>query len=524
MLAERLIGRPGDSYNFFNDMYIVRENLLHWRHPFAFSDVLRYPVGFWFGGGGFDGALSALVGGVLGFVFQPVLTYNLTILFLALANVSVSAFYFHKMSRASMPSAPDEDHALRACCAGLLFGLSPYVYARFSGHLNLAFIGGFAAFAWAAYVAFVRHGKPVNGHALLRACAAAILLLAMGSVQYLAIAALFAAPLVFCVRPRHVRQCWHSLVTDRKQWSATTLQCCLLAAVFLFIFHGYVIAILTHQLQTVRSGGNNPNVWDFFVPNPYFGSVWSALRLSGSAIGRSVFLGSATIVALGWFLFSSRVRASVQFRVALYLCYVCLLLGGSLRTPFIDMFVRTGSHGRYVIGILLIAACVVAASKIFSARVTRVIVVLAILDRLLLAIPMTAPVPVAVLASARTLPGAGALSLPNGSFEADLIPTFSGKKLVGGIFKYNADIAATRTFQHTLPLSLFSCSVQKRDQADYAKAVRKMLDSDIRTVFVQASACVQVRNTVHAMQEWNMLRNVSGDSQWIVYQLSLPQE
>ena len=64
----------------------------------------------------------------------------------------------------------------------------------------------------------------------------------------------------------------------------------------------------------------------------------------------------------------------------------------------------------------------------------------------------------------------------------------------------------------------------KRDQADYAKAVRTMLDSDIRTVFVQAGACVQVRNTVHAMQAWNMLRNVSGDTQWTVYQLNLPQE
>ena len=145
-LAHQLIS-GGDTYEWFAFMSVIRDNIIHVRHPFADSTLLAYPVGFKFGFG-FDGAYADLVGGNLGLILPMIVSYNLTILVVILTNIILSAYCFYRIA---LLWSEGSEILLRfkSTIAGIFFGLSPFVIARLNGHLHLAFVASFPLFVFA---------------------------------------------------------------------------------------------------------------------------------------------------------------------------------------------------------------------------------------------------------------------------------------------------------------------------------------------------------------------------------------
>src|SRR3989344_2155044 len=138
-ITEDIIGEGADDYEYFGFMYIAKNNLENQKYPFSHSNILRYPGGFDFSYG-YDGAFAVLVGAVLGIILKnQILAYNLTVISILLTNVVVSYVFFRKIQ---LQYGRNKTLGLIPVLSALIFGFSPYIYARLYSHLNLAFVAG----------------------------------------------------------------------------------------------------------------------------------------------------------------------------------------------------------------------------------------------------------------------------------------------------------------------------------------------------------------------------------------------
>lgn len=444
--------------------------------------------------------------------------YNLTVFIIVFANVFLSAFFFQKLGFKVLPASATKQLTLRACAAGLLFGLSPYVLARTNGHLNLAFVAGFPALAWAIGEAWSSSKIVPNAHRSLRGLALAVNLLVLGSLQYLLIAFVLCLPCLLFFQPKRIRRFLQSLFSNRRELLMTMFWVALGIGVFYLFFYGYLYLLFSHTLRSAPRGGFNPKWIDLVIPNPYFGPYWRTYSSSFEAIGKSVFLGVSTFFILGVFL-SSRVTNALKITIILALGYVLTLLFRIINIPFVSSVLRNGSYGRYVVGLLLIASCVLVLSKKFTSRILWITILLIVADRMLLSVGMNSAVPVDEFAMARTIPGQGILAVPPGSPQGNLIPYFTGKKLVDGLFHYNGDTAESKSFLLSLPSTLFKCRTVSENREDYRKALNRLLEHDVQTIFLRKSACSAVRNVMNGLAEQGDMRLVGIGQAWEVYQL-----
>ena len=131
-----LIGDGYDNYEFFGFMNLAKENILSFKHPFSQTNTLRYPDGFDFSYG-YDGAFAVLTGAFLSMFLGAIIGYNLTIVIILFLNIYLSFYYFKKFGQLKNHKGGLE---LKSLLAAIIFGVSPYVFARINGHLNLALV------------------------------------------------------------------------------------------------------------------------------------------------------------------------------------------------------------------------------------------------------------------------------------------------------------------------------------------------------------------------------------------------
>lgn len=514
-LTRHLIGVHVDIRDFFAEMSIVRENMLALRHPYASSNRLLYPGGFPLQFA-FDGAFAGLIGGALSIAIPLVAAYNLVVLLIAVVNVCVSAWYFSCISRRIHPHDRWLNHLVKSGCAALVFGLSPYVAARLTGHLNLAFIAGFPVLAWALVAAYTRRGNDVDVHTSLRACAVAVLLLALGSLQYLVFACIYLLPFLLVIRPRHLRSAVRMFNADpaARRLTCGIVGCC--AALFVYLFHGYLVAILTGIIITApSSGAQAPDLIDLFVPTAYFGRMWLAVSSDVDAMGKAAFLGTAAMaMAIAVLCWASGWRWRLLY--VLYTCYLFSLLLGWLHIPYARLAIRPDEEGRYVVGILLL----IASGFVLLPRVPRwlmiAILLLSIGDKGALRLRDRTSLPFPALAAAHDAKGVGIVSMPFDHWRGNMLPYFSDKKLVGGHIHYNGDIPGLRAFESALPDDLFDCKGGRADVPALRSALERLRSVDARTIFVWKNVCFAAEETAEQMRQAGLVTAVFEDDNAMV--------
>lgn len=518
-LSRRLMEHNPDTYEFFSSLTIMGRHLREGRWPFSFTHALRYPVGFDFGAG-FDGVFGLLIGSILGLVLPLILAYNITAFVIALTNVYLSAYFFRKMAHALHPSEKRNLQVLRSCMAGLFFGLSPYVMARLSAQFNLAFVGGFAALAWAITACYVwRARSSVSAPVVLRAFVLSFVLLWLGSLQYLALALIFALPLIVFVRFAHVRRFVTELRAQRAAWHTSLLAVAGSLTLFVLLFHRYILALLQGTMHYKLIPHRLPPASiNLIVPHAVYGEMWGGFR---GLWNNGIFLGVSAVVI--WIVFlCSRDAKRWKIGALLLAAYLFSFLFSIVSFPLLMPYViHYGETGRFVLGVLLLTACLLTLSKSFSANTVLLpLLFLLFAERMVLAIHVGPPLPVSFLTSVRPLPGEGILVVPAGEPFSDIVPYFTGKSVVDGTFRYNADTPTSRQFLRELPISLFQCDA-KQTSEQYDRALDTLLKKDVRVILMNEEKCPSVRA---ALLSTHRLQQVRTQEPWSLYGITADAE
>jgi len=95
--GSQYIGDGFDNYQFSGYQLAAWDNLSHGKHPFAFTNIWRYPVGFNFGYS-FDGTFATLVGAILLPFLGIITAYNLSLILSLLVNLLCSHRFFYHLT------------------------------------------------------------------------------------------------------------------------------------------------------------------------------------------------------------------------------------------------------------------------------------------------------------------------------------------------------------------------------------------------------------------------------------------
>lgn len=480
----QLIGEDqGDSYEYFGFMFITRSNLLQGKHPFADTDLYRYPYGFHYSFG-FDGALAVLTGALLGMVMSPLTAYNLTVFIIALTNVFLSRFFFRRIGRLFSTSS-EELLSLKSTVAGLIFGLSPYVVARLNGHLNLAFVAGFAALAWAmAQFYWSIKTQRIEKPSLLTSFPLALLLIAIGSLQYLFFAFFALLPFLLLLAVHHssviacVRKMWASKRFVVHAMGATLL----CALIFLWLYKGQTGALLSHSIRMLPQSEiikwmSKPYLIDLFLPNGYFGERLALLNPSPPSVEAVVFLGIAALSVLTYSILFDR-RYRIASLTAIVYISALTFFGTSVGIQYL-----VKEAGRFMLLLPLLAGALYMVSPKFGIRTSLLLLTVLLLERSILPLYVAAPPPLDVTSMISRLPGKAVLMVPHYEYGVhhaypNFLQPFFRKKVTNGFFHWTANTPATEQAMLDPRLLLFRC---EPSEPDVQRKIEKETSIDILT-------------------------------------------
>ncbi len=487
--TSRLMGDGGDNYEFFGFMYLTKQNLLNFNHPFAKTDILRYPFGFEYSYG-FDGAFSILTGALLSMLVNAVLAYNLTVVLVLFLNMYVSFVCFKKI--ATMYEV-DENKEIKAYIAAIIFGLSPYVFARINAHLNLAFVAGVPVLFYSLNRFYLSLRGRVSNDGLVSYSAPSakdfvlfyvgLLLLALGSLQYLILSAyilifLFTLGLVRCYKIKHL--------LNKSSIPAFLKSTVCFLFLFSSIFGGYIWAMLSGSL-TLEDKPVYTGLLNLFVPNGYLGALYQQINFSKISIENVASLSIVENVALVLALFYSKSRKLSLLAIALYFVHLVLSLN-LIRLPFY-------SEGtRFIVVLSLFTALVFVYSKTKIKKFTLfVLLILLLLERLTFNVK-TAPFAVFdPLKLVRNYAGEAVINVPMSKFSAfrSVLPYFYNKKILDGYFHYTANNQQTESFFAHQYYSRFTCQKESTglidmsyENEDRIGLIHSLRADGIRTIVV----------------------------------------
>ncbi|PYV13436.1 MAG: hypothetical protein DMG07_14525, partial [Acidobacteria bacterium] len=281
-LDSAVIGDGGDNYQFLGFQYLAHRLAAAGRFPFGWTDLWRYPYGIEFQSPS-DSTLVILFGLVLyPLLGDPIRVYNVSVIGLVAANVSLSYLAFRAWFRPAV-----------ALLGAILFGLSFYSLGKIGGHVNLIPTAGFALSASAVYRIHVERASPASLARLVLACLVVAFsslqhpLLVAGSLPFLAALALAFFP---AASADFVRTLWRRRL-------AVALSAAALVGAF-SLFHGRKLAEAARgevvlPPETIVSV---PAV-NFVVANRYLATVASLVSNSTRPwIEYTVFFGYVEIV------------------------------------------------------------------------------------------------------------------------------------------------------------------------------------------------------------------------------------
>ena len=178
-----LIGDGGDNFEFLGFMHLAKENMLDGRSPFSHTDVLRYPHGFEYDHGA-DGFLTIVIGAVFNLFLGPVISYNITVVILLFLNILSCLVFFEKIADLNEIK---NNKQVKIILASVVFGFSPYIFARINSHLNLSTILGIPVLMYSMVLMnnnIVQRSQNIKREDFLLVVIS-VILVGLGSLQYL---------------------------------------------------------------------------------------------------------------------------------------------------------------------------------------------------------------------------------------------------------------------------------------------------------------------------------------------------
>ena len=320
-----LIGDGYDNYEFFGFMNLAKENILSFKHPFSQTNTLRYPDGFDFSYG-YDGAFAVLTGAFLSMFLGAIIGYNLTIVIILFLNIYLSFYYFKKFGQLKNHKGGLE---LKSLLAAIIFGVSPYVFARINGHLNLALVAGIPMFIYyytllnKNIVQSIEEIKKADYMAIM----IAVLLIGMGSLQYLILLTVVFPVVLLLTTKKEDFGKYKEFLKSNIRDLITYFSLFMLA--FTFLYYGYIAAIIKGELVLVDTESKfyEPHLLDIFIPNQYLGDVWGLINPSEQAIERVITVGTLEFILLLFLLIKIKDKKVQLLGISMFLVYLFLAFG-----------------------------------------------------------------------------------------------------------------------------------------------------------------------------------------------------
>jgi len=480
-----LIGDGYDNYEFFGFMNLAKENILAFKHPFSQTNTLRYPDGFDFSYG-YDGAFAVLSGAFLSILLGSIIGYNLTIVLILFLNIYLSFYYLKKFGQLKNHQGSLE---LKSMLAAIIFGVSPYVFARINGHLNLALVAGFPMFIY--YYSLLNKNIVQRTQEIKKAdyvgILIAVLLIGVGSLQYLILlAAVLPIVLLLTVKREDLGKYKEFLKNHSKN---LFIYLSFFVLVFTFLFHGYIAAIISGDIVfiDVESKFYEPHVVDVFIPNQYLGDVWGLINPSEQAIERVITVGTVEFIILLYLLIKIKDKKVQLLGISMFLVYLFLAFG-IWEIPYYS------EGGRVVILLsLFIALVLVSYDYLFTNAIfVGLILTMVVVERLFFNVQVSEPLAANLLhEKVSNLPGEAVLNVPLSKYSTyrSALPVFYGKKVLDGYFHYTA---ATDDSEKTLNEKHFSrlvCQFERGDEpeagfspSDRTEALEVFREKDIGSI------------------------------------------
>ncbi|OGG02478.1 hypothetical protein A2W14_01595 [Candidatus Gottesmanbacteria bacterium RBG_16_37_8] len=485
-----LIGDFGDKYEFFNYMYLVKENIQEGKYALASTNTLRYPVGFELGHG-FDGVFSTFTGALLGFIIPLPLAYNLTLILILFLN-----FYFAYILFLRLTSSK-----IFGIFAGIFYGFSPYTIARINGHTNLAFIAGYP-FLTLSILNIIEKTKRKIKFSLsdFLSFFAGILLVAFGSLQYLIITfyiLLFFCLVLFLIYPSDfinfiieaVKKLRYSFIGRLPVFIFSTS---LFLVIALYFFAGYARGIITGSFIYPFNYSKYincclPQISDLFIPNQFSGSFWSLFNMSPSSIERVITLGVVEWVLVVLFFYVEKNKLKKIIWLLFFAIYLVASLG-IIPLPYWP------EGGRSVVILSLITLILFAENIFFRHKSFLVVLtILLIIERLFLSVYKTVPLPFELGNIVTKQDGVAVLNIPLSGSVAyrSVLPYLFNKSIIDGYFHDTAENAATYDFFSQSLIERYFCNYEKLNpdelnfkEVDYQNTVSLLKQNDIKSIVI----------------------------------------
>lgn len=453
------IGDGGDNYEFMGFMYLTKQNILNGEAPFAYTNIFRYPHGFEYNHGA-DGFLPIVVGALFSLFLEPVISYNITVVAILFLNVLSCLVFFEKLAELNDTNSNKE---VKVVLASVIFGLSPYVFARLNSHLNLATVVGFPALMY--YLAFmnnniVQRSQNIKIREFLF-IVFSIVLVGLGSLQYL-ILLFLTVPIILLyvvIRKNMANYIWFI----KRYIKEIIISTALLVSMFIMVWWGFVTAALSRTLvlQGRESKYIMPAVTDIVMPNQYIGEHWQFLNSSESSIEKVITVGTIELLILGFILVSTKDKRDKTFLLAVFTFYLIAAFG-LLKLPLYP------EGGRLVVVVsLLISLYLVGKTDTMKNRnILYLFLMLVLAERLFFNI-QTSSIPSASALEQEIdhLTGEAVLNVPLSKYNPirSALPAIYNKKIIDGYFHFTASSKETEQVFEEIYFWRFICENERLD-------------------------------------------------------------
>lgn len=298
-LSDKIIGDGGDNYEYLTYQYLTYRNLVEGKLPFAHTNYLFYPNGFDLSL--VDGQLVNLAGGVVNFFLDPIVTYNVLVLVVFMANGLVAYVFFSSLF----------DSKKHGLLASLIYA---YSYQRISlggGFLNLLPAYGFLVVGYSLLKLFKQKDTSWQSFSLFFI---GLFLTAVSSLQSFLMLIVALGVLLILFGLLYQKKFAH-FFRSTKNGIKIFVCAVLFLLVFLIWFGNYLQLFMAHQFPQ-RSVQSQPlSLSAYLFPNAYSPTVLgnflvylkektaiSLLSKEGLSVDKNVFFGFVEIGLLLFFL------------------------------------------------------------------------------------------------------------------------------------------------------------------------------------------------------------------------------
>jgi len=360
--STHFIGDSWDNYEYAGYIGLASKNLNTTGYPFTDTNFWRFPVGFEFSRG-FDSYITVSIGTILHQFLSLTTAYNATIMTIMTLNGIASYYFFRLITKTR----------LLGITGGIMYGFSFYAIAKASSHPNLLTIGTFPILGFFIYKTITKKSISFFDYLFL---ILSLVLISLGSVQYLLIAFVFLALYSLTLIAFDRKLVFENLVKIKNSFSNLLIALPFGVIIFLIFFHPHLSAFISNELVILDRGSIlnqlTPSLSEYVLPNKYLHLQIGNFIQSASfaSIEKVVFIGWIEILFIVLFFFS-KVKLRLKLILGTFLLIPLLLsLGYGENNMFsllpyrfikdIFPFSVIVETGRYIVPFYLIATiCIV---------------------------------------------------------------------------------------------------------------------------------------------------------------------